>query len=70
MKVISNEQKELSIEYLRNFEEIVELLKEKCRIKLSKEVIESSTSMGNFGMPIMIRRYSVYFCSSLMKVNI
>ena len=68
IKVIINEQKELSNEYLRNFQEIVEILTESCRIKISREIIEMTISMGSFGMPIMLRRFSTYFCSSLIRV--
>jgi hypothetical protein len=69
IKTIANEEKNLSIEYVKNFNELVELLSERYRVNVTDDIIESSTVLGSFGKPTINRRYSVFFCTSLIRVK-
>jgi hypothetical protein len=69
IQTISNDEKHLLEEYLRNFNEIIEFINSKRRIKIEQSVVEMALNLGIFGKSLICRRYSVYFCSSLLRIN-
>jgi hypothetical protein len=69
IRSISNEEKEIGDEYIKNFNEIVENLSEKYRIHIEEEIVNYASLMGSFGKPTTFRRYSAYFCASLIRVG-
>jgi hypothetical protein len=70
IKTITNEEKNLSDEYVKNFNDIIQNLKTGNRkIEIEKEIIDNCTTMGSFGKPSPIRRFSVYFCASIIRVK-
>jgi len=69
VKIITHEEEILSKEYIRNLNEIVEVISENNRIRLDKELVEICTSMGSFGNTVKMKRFSVYFCTCLLRVK-
>jgi hypothetical protein len=66
---ISNETKNIGEEYIRNFNEVIDIMTEKYRLNIDSEIVEISTTMGSFGKNVVSRRYSVYFCACLIRVK-
>lgn len=70
INTIASEAKETCDEFIKNFNEFIEVLNKEFRIDLNKEIIDLASSLGSFSNPSFLRRYSAYFCSSLIRIEV
>lgn len=68
IETIANDEKNLSDEYIRNFNEIINKLSDCLRIYIDQDIIDKITNMGGYTRNSVSRRYSVYFCCSIIRV--
>ena len=69
INIIENSESEISIHYVRGFDNIIDTLSDKKRTKIEPDIIEMVSLMGSFGKKNVLRRYSLFFCTSFIKVN-
>lgn len=67
---ITSEGKEICDEFIKIFNEFIEVMNKELRIEIDKDIIDLSTSLGSFSNPSILRRYSAYFCSSLLRIEL
>lgn len=67
--IIENDESEISKYYLEGFNDIIEILSQYKQIFVEPDIIERVCIMGSFGKKSTLRKYSLYFCSSLIRVN-
>lgn len=67
---ISCLEKSVSDEYVKSFNEIVDDFTEnKFTIVLEKNIIEQAISLGKFGQSVINRKFSAYFCCTLILIS-
>ncbi len=68
ISIIENNENDLTIYYLTGFNEIIENLCKYRKIIVDSEIIEKASAMGSFGKKNTQRRYSLFFCTCLIRV--
>jgi hypothetical protein len=62
-------EKTVSDEHCKYLNELVEtLVNNNYRIEIKKEIIDFSNNLGKFGQSYTNRRFSVYFCTILIRI--
>lgn len=70
IKAITTLEKAISDEYICQFARIVEAYEGRdYKMALFPEVVEYATSLGKFGQSCSNRRFSVFLCSSLLRIT-
>jgi len=69
ISIIENNENDLAVYYLKGFNDIVETLSKYRKTIVDHEIIEKASSMGSFGKKSTLRRYSLFFCTCLIRVN-
>ena len=69
ISTITSEGKETCEEFLKYFDDLIDVLNKELRFDIDREIIDISTSLGSFSNPSILRRYSAYFCSSLLRIE-
>lgn len=69
ISIIENNENDLTVNYLRGFNDIIETLSNYRKIIVDSEIIEKASSMGSFGKKNTQRRNSLFFCTCLIRVN-
>ena len=70
MVAISTLEKSISDEYVSHFNQIIDIFcSNNFKIILDKELIECAISLGKFGQSFQNRKFSVYFCVSLIRIS-
>ena len=69
IEIIENNETDLTIYYLRGFNDIIESLSKFRKVIVENDTIEKVSSMGSFGKKNTLRKYSLFFCTSLIRVN-
>ena len=63
-------EKTVSDEHCKYLNELVEaLVKNNYRIEIKKDIIDFSNNLGKFGQSYTNRRFSVYFCTILIRIG-
>ena len=78
MKIISTDDKnvynaftyQISDYYVQALNQIVSFFTIHGKIKIDNDIIDFTINLGNFGKSAISRRFSVYFCSCILQVNI
>ncbi len=68
IKLITKAEESISHKFLQAFDAIVHFFANFRKIKIDQEIIENITSLGAFGKPSRSRRFSIYFCTSLIRI--
>lgn len=69
--VVENNDNDMTIYYLRSFNDIIETLNTKYKkVIVDNDIIQKASSMGSFGKKNNLRRYSLFFCTCLIRVKI
>ena len=58
----------ITIYYIRSFNAIIEILSKYRIVNVEIDLIEKATSMGSFGKKNTLRKYSLFFCTCLIRV--
>jgi hypothetical protein len=66
--LITTAAEEISEEFLKVFDSIVDFYANYKKINLSEDTIEMAISLGAFGRSLRERRFSVYLCSGLIRL--
>jgi len=66
---IENTETDITMYYIRGFNDIIETLSKYKRVIIEQEIIEKVSIMGSFGKKNMLRKYSLFFCTCLLRVN-
>ena len=70
MVAISTLEKSISDEYVIHFNQIIDTFcMNNFKINLDKELIEYAISLGKFGQSFQNKKFSVYFCVSLIRIS-
>ncbi len=69
MDIIENNETDMTIYYIRGFNDIIETLSKYKKVILEHEIIDKASIMGSFGKKNTLRKYSLFFCTSLIRVN-
>ena len=69
LNIIENSESEISLYYIRGFDNIIDILSFHKKIKIEYDVIEKVSLMGSFGKKTLLRRFSLYFSISFLKVK-
>lgn len=69
ISIIENNENYLTVYYLRGFNDIIETLSKYKKTIVDSELIDKASSMGSFGKKSTLRRYSLFFCTCLIRVN-
>ena len=64
---ISTLEKVVSDEYITNLNLILDSFTKK--VPIDKELVEYATSLGKFGQTVRNRKFSVYFCSCIIRIG-
>lgn len=70
INIIESGEKDISKHYVRGFDDIIGILSNKKRINIERDIIENISLMGSFGKKNILRRFSLFYCTSLIKVKI
>jgi hypothetical protein len=70
LNIIENSESEISLYYVRGFDNIIDSLSIKKNFKVESDIIENVSLMGSFGKKTILRRYSLFFCTSFLRVKI
>jgi hypothetical protein len=68
INIIENCENDISSHYIKGFDNIIDILSENKRTKIERDIIELVCSMGSFGKKNYLRRFSLFFCTSFIKV--
>ncbi len=66
--IIESTETDITLHYIRGFNEIIEILNKHKKVILNQEIIEKASAMGSFGKKNALRKYSLFFCTCLMRV--
>lgn len=66
----NNNENDLTVHFLRGFNDIIETLSNYKKVIVDCDIIEKASSMGSFGKTNTLRRCSLFFCTSLLRVNL
>jgi len=68
IKFIEENETDLTSYFIRGFNDIIESLGKYKKVNLDNEIIEKASSMGSFGKKNTLRKYSLFFCTCLIRV--
>lgn len=68
INIIENNDTDMTIYYIKGFNNIIETLSKYKKIIVENEIIEKASMMGSFGKKNNLRKYSLFFCISLIRV--
>lgn len=68
INIIENTETDITVHYIRGFNDIIETLSKYKKVIVDQEIIEKATIMGSFGKKNTLRKYSLFFCTCLMRV--
>ena len=69
LNIIENSESEISLHYIRGFDNIIDTLSINKRFKIESDIIDKVSLMGSFGKKNILRRYSLFFSTSFLKVK-
>lgn len=67
--IIENTETDLTSYYIKGFNDIIETLSRYKKILVNHEIIEKVSFMGSFGKKNTLRKYSLFFCTCLIRVS-
>jgi len=70
VSIIENNENDMTLHFLRGFNDIIEILSKFKKVIVDSEIIEKASSMGSFGKKNTLRRYSLFFCTCLIRVKL
>lgn len=70
LNIIENSDTEISFHYIKGFDEIINTLYENKRTIIESDIIDNVCIMGSFGKKNLLRRFSLFFCTSFIRVNL
>lgn len=68
INIIENSESEISIHYIKGFDNIIDTLEVNKRFIIESDIIEMVSLMGSFGKKNILRRYSLFFSTCFLKV--
>ncbi len=68
LNIIENTETDMTLHYIRGFNEIIEKLSKYKKIFVDEEIVGKAYAMGSFGKKNTLRRYSLFFCTCLIRV--
>jgi hypothetical protein len=68
IKMILTAEESISLNYLESFEMLIQFFVNFKKINIEKEILDNVSQMGAYGKNSQSRRYSVYFCSSIIRI--
>ena len=68
MDIIENNDTDMTLHYIRGFNDIIECLSKYKKVIVEQEIIEKASGMGSFGKKNTLRKYSLFFCTCLIRV--
>ena len=68
LKMILTAEESISINYLESFETLTQFFVNFKKINIEKEILENAIQLGSYGKNSQSRRYSVYFCTCLIRI--
>lgn len=68
--IIENNETDMTLYFIRGFNDIVETLSKYQDVIVDQEIIEKASAMGSFGKKNNLRKYSLFFCTCLIRVFI
>jgi hypothetical protein len=69
LNIIENSESEISLYYVRGFDSIIDCLSINKNFKIDSDIIENVSLMGSFGKKTILRRYSLFFSTSFLRVK-
>ncbi len=68
INIIENTETDITMHYIRGFNDIIETLSKYKRVIVEQGLIEKVSIMGSFGKKNTLRKYSLFFCTCLIRV--
>jgi len=69
INIIENNETEMTLYFIRGFNDIIETLSKYKKVTVEQEIIQKASIMGSFGKKNTLRKYSLFFCTCLIRVN-
>jgi hypothetical protein len=69
INMIEISENDISSHYIKGFDNIIDILLLTKETKIERDIIDLVSSMGSFGKKNNLRRLSLFFCTSFIKVN-
>ena len=68
VNIIENTETDITLHYIRGFNDIIETLSKYKKVIVEQEIIDKASAMGSFGKKNTLRKYSLFFCTCLIRV--
>lgn len=69
LNIIESSENDIAMHYIKGFDNVIDTLSIYKRFKIESDIIEKVSLMGSFGKKNILRRYSLFFSTSFLKVK-